>query len=569
MIRWNYLGICCVGLAASIGAGAEEPVDLDMINKIRYEGFHRSQVMDTLEHLSDVIGSRLTGSPGLAEANEWTREKLESWGLKNTAVEPWGEFGRGWSYSSVSVDMIEPRQTTLFAIPKAWTPGTDGPVEGEVVLVDISEEDDFEKYEGELAGKVLLMSGARELPDVEVTRDSKNAEMRDRYTDGVIPGERDNSWWRNSKKRADYRKKFREFLAEEGVAATVSISGFDYGIISAGSDRSFAKGESTLPPSVTMASNNYNQLVRLVSDDRTVRLRINIDARFHEDDLQAYNTVAEIPGRGPKRNELVLLGAHLDTWQTGTGATDDASGCSVVMEAVRILQAIDARPRRTIRVVLWTGEEQGLLGSRAYVANHFASRPESEDPDELALPAYYRKPLWPITPLRDHRKFSGYFNLDNGAGKILGIYAEDNSAVAPIFEAWLKPFHDVGATVVSSRHTRGTDHMAFDAVGLPAYQFIQDMRDYHTHTHHTTLDDVDHVNREDMIQASVIMASFVYHAAMRDEKMPRKPMPQEPVGWNDEEEEEDGDGDDEGHDEEGDDDGHEDPVDNDDEDPDA
>lgn len=537
LIRIGF-GVCSLLFLSMTAARAEEPVDLDAINKIRYEGFKQSQVMDTLKYISDVIGSRLTGSPGMLAANEWTRDKMAEWGMENAALKPWGEFGRGWSYSRVSVDMLEPRQTTLFAIPMAWTPGTDGPVEGEVMKVSISEEDDFEKYEGKLDGKILLMDKERPLPrDVNIA--DSNAMMREQYSQSVIPREGRGDRRKRRRKERAFRPLLREFLAEENALGLIYISPFDYGVIASFDDSSYGKGQATLPPSVYMASNYYNQLYRLVSAKHTVRLRLEIEAEFHEEDLQAYNTVAEIPGRGSKKDELVLLGAHLDTTHAGTGATDDGSSCAVVMEVMRILKAIDARPRRTIRAVLWSGEEEGLLGSRGYVRNHFATRPVSEDPKELELPEYYRERLWPITPLPDHKKFSAYFNLDNGGGKILGVFAEDNAAAVPIFEAWLKPFHDLGAKEILMRHTSGTDHMAFDEVGLPGFQFLQNMRDYMTRTHHTNLDDVDHVRREELMQASVVMASFVYHAAMRDEQMPRKPMPKEPPERDDEEEEDD------------------------------
>jgi hypothetical protein len=525
-------------LMAVVGVEAEEPVDLEMVNKIRYEGFHRSQVMETLEHLSDVIGTRVTGSPGMKAANEWTRDRMAGWGFENAAVEPWGEFGRGWSYSRVAVDMLEPRQTSLYAIPMAWTPGTDGPVEGEAMMVKISEEDDFEEYVGKLDGKILLMDKARPLPE-DVALPEGNATMRERYTQDVIPEKWEGRGRKKARKRSKFRRELRKFLADENVLATVRISEFDHGVVEVDADESYGKGEATLPPTVFMASNHYNQLARLLDNDHAVRLRIDIDAEFYEDDLMAYNTVAEIPGRGSKRDELVLLGGHLDSPNGATGATDNAASCSVVMEAARILKAIGVRPRRTIRVALWSAEEQGLLGSRGYVAKHFATRPISEEPEELELPLHGGERLWPITPLPDHDKVSAYFNLDNGGGKILGIFAEDNAAAAPIFEAWLKPFNDLGATEVLMRHTSGTDHRAFDAVGLPAFQFIQDMRDYMSRTHHTNLDDIDYVRRENIMQDSVIMASFVYHAAMRDELMPRKPLPQKPPKWDEPEDEED------------------------------
>jgi hypothetical protein len=536
LLRIALLLSACL-LTSLPGVRAEEPVDLDVINKIRYEGLKRSEVMDTVKYLSDVIGARLTGAPAMMQANEWTRDNFIEWGVEDATIEPWGEFGRGWSYASVAVDLLSPRQTTLFAIPRAWTPGTDGPVEGEVMKVTLNAKSDFKKYKGKLAGKILLMDKARPLP-ANLNLNNSNNMMRNQYTSNVFAPEKSGGNRGNRTKRHKFRKALREFLAEEEALAAIYISGFNYGIIEARFDTSYGVGDATLPPSVYMASNYYNQLYRLVSDDHDVRLRINIDAQFHEEDTIAYNTVAEIPGHGPKKDELVLLGAHLDTTHAGTGATDDGASCAVVMEAMRILKAIDARPRRTVRAVLWSGEEEGLLGSRGYVKNHFASRPETTDPDELELPPYFRERLWPITPLPDHKNVSAYFNLDNGGGKILGIYAEDNAAAVPIFEAWLKPFHDIGAKDILLRHTGGTDHLAFDEVGLPGFQFIQNMRDYMTRTHHTNLDDVDYVRREELMQAAVVMASFVYHAAMRDEKFPRKPIPQKPRTTDDGDEEE-------------------------------
>jgi carboxypeptidase Q len=274
-----------------------------------------------------------------------------------------------------------------------------------------------------------------------------------------------------------------------------------------------------------MASEHYNRVSRMLDAGTPVELEIDVDARFYDDDHNAYNTVAEIPG-SDLASEIVMLGAHLDSWHAASGATDNGAGSSVALEVVRILKAIGARPRRTIRIALWSGEEQGLRGSRAYVAQHFASRPEPTDPEQKGLPSFLRKETGPLTLTPEHAKLSAYFNLDNGSGRIRGIYCQENAAVAPMFESWLAPFRDLGADTVSPRNTGGTDHLSFDAVGLPGFQFIQDGLDYGTKTHHTNIDVYDHLRKDDLMQASVIMASFVYHAAMRDEKLPRKPLPQ-------------------------------------------
>ena len=532
---------CCSIILGAVAVPAEEPVNLNVVNKIRYEGFKRSEVMDTFKHLTDVIGSRLTGSPGMAQANQWTRDTMASWGLINATVEAWGEFGRGWSYSRVVVDMLLPRQTSLHAIPIAWAPGTQGPVEGDVMRVEISEEDDFEEYTGTLAGKILLMDEPRALP-VDITMPDNNALAWDIYSESVIPEEKDDERSEERQKRQKFHRALRVFLGEEDVLATVRISDFDYGVLEADGSPIYSENDPMLPPSVSLASNHYNQIARLLEKDETVRLRIDIEAQFHDADRNGYNTVAEIPGHGPKGDELVLLGAHLDSVHSGTGATDNAAGSAVVMEAMRILKEIGVRPRRTIRVILWSGEEQGLLGSMAYVENHFATRPivEDSDADEaMALPPYRRERGWPITPLPDHAKVSVYFNLDTGGGKILGVYGEDNAAAIPIFEAWFKPFHDLSVDQIVLMHTTSTDHTSFEEVGLPAFTLVQDLRDYISRTHHTNLDVPDAVRREDLMQGAVVLASLIYHAAMRDELMPRKPLPVQPPEQQDEDEIED------------------------------
>jgi Zn-dependent M28 family amino/carboxypeptidase len=275
-----------------------------------------------------------------------------------------------------------------------------------------------------------------------------------------------------------------------------------------------------------MAAEHYNRIARLLDRQIDVELEVDVRSRFHDDDPTAFNTLAEIPGTD-RRGEVVMLGAHLDSWHAGTGATDNAAGSAVAMEAVRILQALDVKPRRTIRIALWSGEEEGLLGSRAYVSEHFGTRAEPADPRERELPSYLRRETGPITTKPDHARLAAYFNVDNGTGRIRGIYAERNAAVVPIFEAWLRPLADLGATTVTLRHTGGTDHLSFDTVGLPAFQFIQDEADYETRTHHTNLDVYDRLQKNDLMQAAVVLASFVYDAAMRPERLPRRTAPRE------------------------------------------
>lgn len=516
--------LVCLGVSGA--AMASEPVDLDMVSKIRQEAFHNSQVMATLTHLTEGIGPRLTNSPQMAEANDWTRGKFNEWGLVNARDEAF-DFGRGWEFSHASVQMLGPRELPLHALPKAWTPGTGGPVEGEALRVEVEKAADLEKYRGKLAGRILLLSEEREYkpgekPDFHRHDDAGLAELQ---AFAVPKDEKDDRAERVKKytERQELAKATNAFFAEEGALAAISISGWDNGIIRVGGGGSRKAGEPVGVPELAMAAEHYNQLVRAVERGDTVRLRVDVDARFtDETDQPGYNTVAEIPGKGRKAGEIVMLGAHMDSWHTGTGAADNAAGVAVMMEAMRILKAVGAQPDRTIRVALWSGEEQGLIGSRAYVADHFAAYPEPTDPDQQALPGSLRDPTGPLQRKRDYERFSAYFNMDNGSGRFRGIYAQENLAAVPIFQAWLEPFHDVGATTVATRNTGSTDHISFDAVGLPGFQFIQDRLDYFTNVHHSHLDTRDHIEPEDLKQAAAIVASFAWHAATREEKMPRK-----------------------------------------------
>ncbi len=521
--------VLCLIVAGA--AAAAEPVNLEMVTRIQQEAFYRSKVMDTMEQLTDVIGPRLTGSPAMALAHAWTGQQLRDWGMSNVHDEAYDDFGRGWEFSRAHVDVLEPRACPLRALPSAWTPGTDGPVDGEVMTVTIEKPEDLEQYKGKLAGKILLLDVVR--PYVRPTDpNSKRHDSSSLATlhDFQIPGdtaERE-KWKDEYMKSLELGKTSNEFFVKEGVVATLRISSRDDGILRVYGGGSRKADESPGVPSLVVAAEHYNQLARTVKKERPVKLRINLDSRFTSDkDQPAYNTIAEIPGQGKWANEIVMLGAHMDSWHTGTGATDNAAGVAVMMEAMRILKAVGATPRRTIRVALWSGEEQGLLGSRDYVKKHFASYPEPTDPEQKKLPEFFRKPTGELQTTRDYSNFSAYFNLDNGSGRIRGIYAQENHAAMPIFEAWLKPFNDLGATDVLVANTGSTDHISFDRVGLPGFQFIQDSLDYFSHTHHTELDTLDHIEPNDLKQAAAIIASFAYHAAMREQKLPRKPVMKE------------------------------------------
>ncbi|MDZ7291457.1 MAG: M20/M25/M40 family metallo-hydrolase [candidate division KSB1 bacterium] len=488
---------------------AQEPVDLYMVSRIKAEGFQNSQVMETLFWLTDVHGPRLSGSPNFKAACEWSRDQLTKWGLANAHLESWGTFGRGWTTEKFSIEMIAPQYQPIIAWPQAWTAGTNGVVSGTPILVDIKNEDDLAKYKGILRGAIVLTQKPREA-ETHFEADARRRDEKNLTELALAPEPGAPSPW--AARREEFRarralqEKMMKLLRDENAAVLLEPSRGEHGTVFVDGGSRNRNAEPGLP-TLTVAIEHYSRIARLLEKGLPVKLEINVQNRFYDNDTLGYNVIAEIPGIDKKlKDEVVMLGAHLDSWHAGTGATDDASGCAVVMEAVRILKTLGVQPRRTIRIALWGAEEQGLLGSRGYVKQHFA------DPADMK-------------PKPEHEKFSAYFNFDNGTGKIRGVYLQNNDMVRPIFEAWLKPFHDLGATTLTIRNTGGTDHLSFDAVGLPGFQFIQDEIDYGTRTHHTNMDVYDHALQGDLMQASVIMASFVYHAAMRDEKLPRKQMP--------------------------------------------
>jgi hypothetical protein len=522
-------------------AGAQiapvEKVDLEMMKKIREEGLERSKVMDTLSWLTDVIGYRLTGSPGMKAANEWTAKRLTEYGLENAKVEPWGTFGRGWSFDKVSIHVTEPTPFPVIGYPKAWTPGTNGPVVGEVVFANIQTEADFEKYKGKLKGAIVLAMAARQVnawfkaPGTRATDEDllklANAEMPAGPQQRGGPPQGNPDQLRQFQQARELATKRTEFLKSEGAAVLVDAGRGDGGTVFVQGGGSQSADAPIGLPAISIAVEHYNRIIRILDKGIRVKMEVDIKAQFHNQDLTAYNTVAEIPGTD-KKDEIVMLGGHMDSWQGGTGATDNAAGVSVAIEAVRILKALGVQPRRTIRIALWSGEEEGLLGSRAYVANHFASRPApqgQQGPRGGGGPGGFGGPQGPLTTKPEYDKFSVYFNLDNGTGKIRGVYLQGNEQARSIFRAWLSPFKDLGASTITINNTGGTDHQACDGVGLPGFQFIQDEVEYSTRTHHSNMDVYDRIQADDMKQAATIMAAFVYNAAMRDDKFPRKPMP--------------------------------------------
>lgn len=527
MNRW--IKAVAVGAALTILPGnltqAQEPVDLDIVNRIREEGFKRSEVMEVLRYLTDNIGPRLTGTPAMLQANNWTKDKLTEWGLEDARLEGF-EFGRGWTGDRVEVFMTSPRRTQLYALPISWHPGTNGVIEGEVIHAPLRSKSDFKEWEGKLKDKIVFVSSlpSQQPPEGElfVRYDDEGLEKIATYE---VPDEDSapsgiEGWVRYK----SFFYELEQFLAEEGAKAMVRRSP-DRAMLIDASSYLYKTDYPAKIPGISLAYEHYARAVRLTEDGETVNLSIDVDATFYEEDTKSYSTLADIPGQG-RRPGIVLAGAHLDSWFAGDGAADNGAGVAVVMEAVRILKAIGVEPKRTIRVGLWGGEEQGYYGSQQYALDHLVSRPRNPSRRLKYMSTYEQYyDQFPIRKKSEFDRFSAYFNLDNGSGKIRGIYAEHNSAIVPIFEAWLKPFHDLGVETVTLNTTNGTDHEVFDHIGLPGFQFIQDPLNYDTQLHHSQVDTYGHTYEEDLKQAAVIMASFLYHAAMREENLPRKPMP--------------------------------------------
>ncbi len=506
------VGRWCLALAAVLclvfQVAAQEKVDLQIVQRIRREGLEaNSKVMEYLGWLSDVYGPRLSESPQYRKAAEWAVKTLTEIGLVNAKMESWGTFGRGWELKKFYAAMTAPQYMPLIAFPKAWTPGTNGEIKGEAVLLSVAKVEDLEKYKGKLKGAIVLTQPEQEVamkstPELKRLTDDELKTVAQAPEPGARPAFA--ARMQEMMARMQLQQAIGKFLQAEGVAVTLEPSNGSEGTIWVQSGGSQMINAPAALPAVVVSAEQYNRMVRNVGRKVAVSLAIEIQSDFTDSDTKGYNVVAEILGTDKKlKDEIVMLGGHFDTWHSGTGATDDGAGCAVALEAVRILKALGVQPRRTIRVALWDAEEQGLIGSREYVKNHFFDRAKKE-----------KKP--------EYDKLSSYFNFDNGSGKIRGIYAQGNIGAVPIFEQWLKPMADLGAGTIASRNTGGTDHLSFDGVGLPGFQFIQDPLDYGSITHHSNMDVLDHCSRGDLMEAATIMAWFVYNASMRDEKMPRK-----------------------------------------------
>jgi hypothetical protein len=497
-----------VGLPLAADWPVTENLDLDAIYRIKEEGLQRSKVMEIESYLTDVYGPRLTGSPNMKEAADWATKTMKDWGLANVHLESW-PFGRGWQNQLFVATAMTPRAYPLIGYPKAWTPGTNGLVTGDAVIAVINDEKDFAAFRGTLRGKFVLATAMRDVPvhfeapghrytDTELADLSKQPE-------GSGRGGRGGRGGGAFLAAQDFSRKKTQFWIDEGVAAVLDISRGDGGTLFVQSGGSRDAKDPPSPPQVVIAVEQYGRIVRTLEKKIPVTLSMNIDNRFYDADLNSFNVIGELPGT-EKADEIVMIGAHFDSWHTGTGATDNAAGSAVMMEAMRILKTTGVKLRRTVRIGLWGGEEEGLLGSKEYIKAHYG------DPATMQL-----KP--------EHAKFAGYFNVDNGTGLIRGVYLQGNEAVAPIFSAWMEPFKNLGMNTLTIRNTGGTDHLSYDAVGLPGFQFIQDEVEYNSRTHHSNMDVYERVQANDMMRNAVIVASFVYNTANRDEKLPRKPLP--------------------------------------------
>jgi len=516
---------------------ARENIDYTMYQRIRDEGLGHSHVMEFASGLMDGIGPRLTGSPNAKRANEWTRDQFAAMGCSSAHLEDWGEFGMGWQQLNTWVRMATPDPAVLIAQAAPWSPSTNGDITGQAIWMEVKKEDDLDKYKGKVSGRIVFLGDMREVKPVEkplfVRSDEKELAKIGEHP--LSPEADHEKFVKEFLDRMELLDKAAKFLASERTLAVVlpSRDGRDSGgsggtIFDDGSFSWFSYRREHAPPLpvVVMAIENYGRVYRLLKANVTVNIEMNVETRFTGDHEHGFDTVAEIPGTDPKlKDEIVMVGGHLDSWAAGTGATDNGAGTVVAMEVMRILNALQVKPRRTVRVGLWTGEEQGEFGSEGYVKQHFGYVPRSTAPDQLKKPDWLRKPAGPVELKPEQQKVSGYFNVDNGSGKILGIYLQENAAVAPIFAQWMEPLKDIGVTTITMRDTGGTDHQAFDAVGIPGFQFIQDRLDYSSRTHHSNMDTYERLQAGDLAQAATVEAIFVYNTAMRDQMLPRKPLP--------------------------------------------
>jgi carboxypeptidase Q len=515
-------------LAAAQSSPAVEKIDYATLARIKEEGLQRSQVMDHISWIADVYGPRLTGGPGIRQAADWTKKKFGEWGLSGIHEEPWA-FGKGWQLVRFHAHMIEPQVMPIIGLPKSWTPSTNGTVQADVVLAPITGPADFEKYKGKLQGKIVLTQPARavRMLDGRIVMRMNEDDIAEAKTTPVPAQPRAGGSPGGFAQGQQFAQRVAEFYQSEGAVAVID-RGADSDLTAGGSDLSWqaqrvdggtifvgsggSRDENAGKglPSVVIAVEHYNRMVRILQKGVPVKMELHVETKFLDEPQGqgGFNIVAEIPGTDPKlKDEVVMLGAHFDSHHGATGATDNATGSVAMIEAMRILKAAGVKPRRTIRVALWGGEEEGLMGSRAYVKQHFA------DPATMQT-----KPEW--------NKLAAYFNLDNGTGRIRGVWYQGNLGVRLVFEQWIEPLKDLGVEILGPRVVGSTDHASFEAVGLPGFQFVQERLEYNSRTHHSNMDFVDRVQREDLVQQATVSAAFAFMAAQRDEKLPRKAKPE-------------------------------------------
>ena len=486
-MRTISLGILVTVVSLTTIGTAQDRIDFTVIEKIRAEGMERSKVLEAFDYLTSVIGPRLTNSPAHKRSVAWTQETLKAWGMSEVHAEPF-QFGRGWTLDKVIVEMLEPRYMPMSGYPKGWSPATAGRVIAAPVWLPGLEADALKAQAGKLKGAILLTSPLQEYA-IRADRPAASGDLKAPQPAPSRPPQL------NAERLA--------LLTTEGVAVTIEPNIGEHGTV-------FVTGRdlgANSVPSIVLASEHYNLSAKLLQQKVPVKLAVDIQARFNEDDPRTHNVIAEIPGSDAAlKDEIVMVGAHLDSWHTGTGATDNADGVATAMEAMRILKTLGVRPRRTIRVALWAGEEQGLLGSKAYVAEHFTG-----DKNKAA---------------RD--KFSVYFNLDNGFPPISGFYMEGNEPARAIMTEWLRPVASIGAIMPAPGHIGATDHLSFLEVGIPGFQAVQEYVNYDVRTHHTNMDFAERIEPAALKQASVVMATVLYQAAMREGTFP-KPAPPKPA----------------------------------------
>jgi hypothetical protein len=530
-----------VPLSLVVAQQNTEHIDLNVVHKLKAAegigggggGFGRgggarggSQVMNTMYYLTDRYGPRLTNSPQFRAAGEWAVTQLKEWGLSNVHLEKWSTTGGrggaipGWQMTGYSGAMVEPTYMPLIGYPQAWTAGTNGPITGEAMLASVQTPEDMEKWHGKLKGKIVLTAEPPELPfpDKPLAERYTDAQLAEMIPD-ILPtgggrgarggraGQPANPLFNMTpEERQALLEKQRNFWRDEGVLLTITANGRgESGTVFASNGAPRTGDPTKNLPQVAITAENYNRIARLLQHNVPVKLAFDIKTQFDMSNTDSFNVIAEIPG-ATKPDEVVMVGGHFDSWHMGTGATDNAAGSAVAMEVMRLLKSTNVKMDRTVRMALWGGEEEGLLGSAAYVKEHFA------DPAVMKTTA-------------EHDKFAGYFNVDNGTGRIRGIYLQQNEMCRPIFEQWFAALKDLTPGVITIRDTGGTDHQSFDRVGLPGFQFIQDPMDYETRTHHSNMDVYDRIQQTDMEQMSVVEAAFVYLAATRPEKLPRKDLP--------------------------------------------